>query len=483
MPPSQQFAGWAGYAAASAAVGMPDAVDDEDARRHARLLEVAPWIDTPPAPPTGREGPAPDVVALRPGATAGNPVTIQDHQPAFKRQSSGSEPQGGVSDSGSSGRSSKRSRRRSIFDSLIPSRLSRRRKKLQKVVRAPTSAPREVAARGSGSQQKLVGTSPGTIGYREAVRGHSGSRALEARGSLGSLGILPDRGPGENDARGSLQRGAALSGFSIPPHSSLPPLEGWGPVRPVPPFPPPTSTTTPAPVQERRSSSMQDFAFDMFRDLVVPGGTWHRAPPAPVREGPPRTPRGTRLQLRGEGRGKGKGKGKEPVYLLEGGGGGGGTVVEPGSGRASFGALAPPSMTYTGPYGTALGGAQPPAPVTYAAPYDATLGVDQLPPSITYTAPFDTAPSGGPQPPAIAYTAPLDTPPPLGQMYPNLSLPHDPHFLSPASPAPLEYPGFMALRDGTGYMCLVCAATVRQPLLHSSDGAFCFHAEWDPIPP
>jgi len=43
-----------------------------------------------------------------------------------------------------------------------------------------------------------------------------------------------------------------------------------------------------------------------------------------------------------------------------------------------------------------------------------------------------------------------------------------------------DHPGFMTL-PGVGYSCNVCTLVVQQPLHHSTNGAFCFDATWDPI--
>ncbi|KAK6391086.1 hypothetical protein LTR65_004843 [Meristemomyces frigidus] len=44
---------------------------------------------------------------------------------------------------------------------------------------------------------------------------------------------------------------------------------------------------------------------------------------------------------------------------------------------------------------------------------------------------------------------------------------------------PEEHAGF-ALAPGIGYCCLVCGQAVQQPQLHSSNGMWCFDANWDP---
>ncbi|TKA72063.1 hypothetical protein B0A55_06658 [Friedmanniomyces simplex] len=248
MPPSQQFAGWGGYGGPSAA----DTLDEENARKHQELLKVAPWIDTEPldvSPST----------ELPPGASLRNPLMIRDGSPAPVGQSSDSEQHGGGSSDSQSSWSTKRSRRRSILDSLIPSRLSKRRKNVPKQ-KAPTSAPRQLGEGSSSASQ--AGPSSGSVGDLGAFRQANISRAASQRMSLNSLGILPDRRQ-ENAAPYPLRPDFNYA-FSIPPTSVLPPLEGRGP----------------APPQERRPSSMQDFAADIFGDMIAPDMTsWDHAPP------------------------------------------------------------------------------------------------------------------------------------------------------------------------------------------------------------
>ncbi|KAK5120595.1 hypothetical protein LTR85_006251 [Meristemomyces frigidus] len=47
---------------------------------------------------------------------------------------------------------------------------------------------------------------------------------------------------------------------------------------------------------------------------------------------------------------------------------------------------------------------------------------------------------------------------------------------------PDEYLGF-TLAPGLGYCCTTCSRVVQQPLLHTSNGMWCFDACWDPLAP
>ncbi|KAK5716418.1 hypothetical protein LTR17_016391 [Elasticomyces elasticus] len=341
VAPSQQFAGWGGYGGPTAPGPL-----DEDAATHQERLEIAPWIDTDPqqVSPTTKVPPA---------SSLGNLAAISDHGTIRGSQS------GDSSDTQSDGGSLRR-RRRSILDSLIPSRLSKRRKNVPKR-KPPTSAPRQSE---SGPSLRSV---PSQSTVNQVPTRPPAPLPRSQQISQGSLGLLPDTGQ-ENWAPDSLLQGSAAYPFAIPATSMMPPLGGTGP--------------------GRRPSSMQDYATELFSDLILPGMmSWDHAAQFQNTAVSLRNSQSPR-QIRREGH-----KGKQPVHNTE---------------RGNV-------------FGTSFVSADP-----------ASL---------------------------------LD---PAAYNYP--------------APPPPEMPGFMTI-PGVGWSCLICNNVVQQPALHTTDGLFCFNAQWDPFNP
>ncbi|KAK0254730.1 hypothetical protein LTS09_010201 [Friedmanniomyces endolithicus] len=257
----------------------------------------------------------------------------------------------------------------------------------------------------------------GSIASLTSLRQPGPSRvAASSRMSLSSLGILPtsNRGPENEPPHPSLRpQSSSTYSFSIPPSSTMPPLQGREPAQPP---------------SERRPSSMQDFAADMFSDMITPGRmvSHHYAPPPPQPPNPavlrsmgsPRASRSPRQRRRDDI------SGKRPASHTR-----GNPCADPSAANVSAGPstffLQPPAHDY-GPYA-------PHAPYAPQAPY------------------------------AYAPYAPyLPAPPPL-----------------PFPPQDIQ--GFSTV-PGVGFSCNTCQLVVQQPELHTSDGVnFCFNAVWDPF--
>ncbi|KAK0306892.1 hypothetical protein LTR82_016219 [Friedmanniomyces endolithicus] len=269
-----------------------------------------------------------------------------------------------------------------------------------------------------------IAASTGSIGDLTALRQPGPSRAAaSSRVSLSSQGILPttSRGHENQPPHPSLRpQSSSTYSFSIPPSSTMPPLQGRGPAQPPP---------------ERRPSSMQDFAADMFTDMITPGmmmSHHHYAPPPPPPPPPPNpaflrsevSPRASRSpRQRRRGDDLPGSHGKSPGSRTRG---------DPSANPSAVSASAGPSTSLL----------QPP-PLDYAAygPY-----APQAP--YAYT-PYACGPY-------------LPAPPPVP--FP-----------------PQDVPGFTTL-PGVGYSCHTCQLVVQRPELHTSDGVnFCFNAVWDPF--
>ncbi|KAK0356189.1 hypothetical protein LTR91_025274 [Friedmanniomyces endolithicus] len=262
------------------------------------------------------------------------------------------------------------------------------------------------------NSRQETAASTGSIGDSTALRQPQHSRAAaSSRVSLSSLGILPtsSRGPENELPHPSLRPQSSTYSFSIPPSSTMPPLAGRGPAQPPP---------------ERRPSSMQDFAADMFTDMITPGmmmSSYYAPPPPPppdlARLRSPRASRSPRQRRRDDG------SGKRPVSRTR-----GDPIDDPSAASASAG----PSTSFLQP---------PPHPTAYTN---------------TNTYPNLYAP--------YTYSHYLPVPPPHPLPFP-----------------PQDIPGFTTL-PGVGYSCHTCHLVVQQPELHTSDGvSFCFNAVWDPF--
>ncbi|KAK1074615.1 hypothetical protein LTR74_000858 [Friedmanniomyces endolithicus] len=272
------------------------------------------------------------------------------------------------------------------------------------------------------TSRQETAASTSSIADLTALRQPQPSRAAaSSRVSLSSLGILPtsSRGPENEPPHPSLRPQSSTYSFSIPPSSTMPPLQGRGPAQPPP---------------ERRPSSMQDFAADMFSDMITPGmmmSSYYAPPPPPslpelAHLRSPRASRSPRQRRRDDGSGF---RGKRPVSRTR-----GHPIDEPSAASAGVG----PSTSFLQP---------PPHPTAYTNTYTPYA-----------SGPYAHAPYA---PNTYSHYLPVPPPPPLP--FP-----------------PQDIPGFTTL-PGVGYSCQTCQLVVQQPELHTSDGVnFCFNAVWDP---